>query len=406
MKVLLANKFWFRNGGSEAVLFAERDFLLQSGFSVCEFAMEDPRNVPSAFAPYFVSNKEYRRSPVGALGSVANGLSLIHSVEAVRKFRALLDAQRPDIVHCHNVYHQLTPSIFRVAKSRGLPVVLTLHDYKPVCPTYLRLKHGTVCSDCIDGGVFNVVKNRCAEGSLGRSSLLYAEAKVHQWARSYERVDAVIAPSRFLANAVAGRFAPEHIHVVPNGVDTDRIQASDVDAGYVLYLGRVSKEKGIKTLLEAHKRAAGAFALKVCGTGPLLQALRGAAPDAEFLGHRTGNGLAEIIAAASLIVVPSECYENCPMSILEAMAFGKPVVASRIGGIPELVAHGETGLLANAGDAEDFASHIMSLMREPQTRRIFGRAARERAHAHFSLQQHNSALLSVYERLLNRGSGN
>jgi glycosyltransferase involved in cell wall biosynthesis len=399
MKVLLANKFFYRRGGAEVVFLDERRFLLEEGISVLDFAMQDEQNLETAYSTYFVSKKSYREK-AGPIATLRAGLSLIHSFEAVSKFRALLDAERPDIVHFHNIYHQLTPSIISAAKSRGIPVVLTLHDFKPVCPTYLRLRHGAVCSECVDGDFFQVVRHRCAEGSLARSALLYAEATFQRLAGNYEKVDLFIAPSEFLAAGVSARFPRERIRVLPNGVDTARITRSDRDDGYVLYVGRISHEKGIRTLLEAHRRSGRAFTLKICGTGPLLDELQRTYPDATFLGYRTGDELAAIIAGASLVVVPSECYENCPMAVLEAMGYGKPVVASNIGGIPELVIDGENGLLFQTGNADHLAGKIAELAGDPNVRHRFGRRGRERVEQRYSLIHHNEQLLAIYRGLM------
>ena len=173
MKILLANKFFFRNGGSEVVLFQERDFLMKSGAEVVDFSMQDERNFESPYSPYFVENQSYvndaRRK---AFGRLASAIKFVHSAEAVRKIGQLIDREKPDIVHCHNIYHQLTPSIIGAAKRRGVPVVLTLHDYKTVCPTYLRLREGRPCSDCLDHGFMRALTNRCADGSLGKSTTL------------------------------------------------------------------------------------------------------------------------------------------------------------------------------------------------------------------------------------------
>lgn len=399
MRVILANKFFFRNGGSEAVFFEERAFLISQCIEVADFSMEDPRNLDSNFNAFFVSAKSYRNGSMRPLEKVRNAISMVHSFESTSRLRKLIDSFAPDLMHCHNIYHQLTPSIMGIARKRGVRVVLTLHDYKPVCPTYLRLKHGTLCSDCIDGDFANVLKNRCAEGSLAKSALLYAEALFHKWARSYENADLVIAPSEFLAKSAAHRFDGAKLRVLRNGVDTCRITASTEDAGYVLYVGRLSAEKGVRTLLDAHRGLGTHIKLRVCGAGPLLETLRFEYPDVEFMGHKTGSELQAIMASASCIVVPSECYENCPMSILEAMAHGKPVVASSIGGIPELVEDGHTGLLFPPGDAQAIRDLLEGLMGDTARRRKLGAAARARAEREFSLRLHNKRLLELYGEL-------
>jgi glycosyltransferase involved in cell wall biosynthesis len=328
---------------------------------------------------------------------------LIHSPEAVRMIGRLIDRTQPDIVHCHNIYHQLTPSIIGAAKRRGVPVVLTLHDYKPICPVYTRLRHGEVCSQCSGNRFSQVVKNRCADGSIGKSALLFAEAWVQRLLGSYEKVDTLVAPSEFMrASVTQHRFPRGRVAVIYNGIDCAAIAPTSEDQGYVLYLGRLSAEKGVETLLAAHAQIADRVPLVIAGTGPLQQSLRARYPKAKFLGHLSGSALQSTIRGSSIVVVPSEWYENCPMSVLEAMAFGKPVVASDIGGMPELVVHGETGLLYPPGDRSRLQSHLSLLMSELSLRRAYGAAARSRAEERFSLQQHNRALMRLYLNVVNR----
>ena len=404
VKVLLANKFFFGNGGSEAVMFHERDFLRTAGVDVVDFAMDDPRNRPSPHASTFVGNQNYADQSRGG-SRLRTAWQLIHSSEAVRKIGAVIDKTQPDLMHCHNVYHQLTPSIIGAAKRHGVPVILTLHDYKPVCPTYLRLRDGRVCSECLEHGFSKVVRNRCAEGSITKSGLLYVEAVVQRLLGNYEKLDALIAPSRFMRDSVTRRFPIDKITVIPNGVDTESTRVSDEDGNYVLYIGRLSPEKGIETLLEAHAGIAEHVPLVVAGTGHMERDLRVRFPRARFVGHLSGTDLEQTIRRASLVVVPSNCYENCPMSVLEAMAFGKAVVGSEIGGIPELVVHGETGLLFPAGDIAALQRCLTDLMGNPELRRNFGVAGRKRVEESFSLVRHNTALMRLYERVIESSKG-
>ncbi len=400
MKVLLANKYFFLNGGSETVFFQEREYLRSNGIDVIDFSMHDERNFNSNETAYFVTNKNYT-SNIGKPGKLSAALSLVHSPESTKKIGELIDATKPDLLHCHNIYHQLTPSIIGIAKKRGVPVVLTLHDYKLVCPTYLRLKHGQLCSDCLGGNFSNVLRHRCANGSLANSALLYVESVVQRRLGNYEKVDRVIAPSHFMAESVKSRFPVEKLRVIPNGIDIGKVSAYNRNEVYALYIGRLSREKGIKTLLEAYRRYEIHVPLKVCGTGPLLEELSSKSlPKVEFLGYKSGVEVQTLIAKSSFIVVPSEWYENCPMSVLEAMAYAKPVIASRIGGIPELVADKSTGLLHEPGNIDELATCINQLAEDSSMRESFGFAARQRVENDFSLQKHNTALMAVYRELV------
>ncbi|MBV8634600.1 MAG: glycosyltransferase family 4 protein [Burkholderiaceae bacterium] len=399
MKALMANKFFFRNGGSETVFFQEREFLLENGHDVVDFAMDGERNLPSAYEGHFVANRSY--SGGGKLAKVKDAVSFIHSSEAVSKIGRLIDETKPDLVHCHNIYHQLTPSIIGAAKKRNVPVVLTLHDYKPVCPTYNRLRaDATPCSDCLDGDFSRVVKNRCAEGSLGKSVLMYAEAVVQRAMGNYEQVDAFVAPSRFMQDSIARRIPRERVRLLYNGIDPTAIAPHYDDDGYVLYLGRLVREKGVETLLRAHAAAKGAWRVVIAGTGPLGDALKVKYDPKVFVGHLSGEALQDTIRRAAAVVVPSEWYENCPMSVIEAMAYGKPVIGSRMGGIPELVDEGKTGFLFEAGNAEQLTTAVEHLMAQPALRRQMGEAARLRVEREFTLERHNAGLMDIYQSVL------
>lgn len=401
MKVLIANKFFFRNGGSEVVMFQERDYLKKNGVEVLDFSMFDKRNLESRYSSYFVSHQSYGENGQGTAGRLLSAFRFIYSPEAVKKIGEAIDEEQPDIVHCHNIYHQLTPSIIAAAKRRHIPVVLTLHDYKTVCPVYTRLRNGQACSDCLDMNFTNVLKHRCADNSLSKSVLLFAEAVVQKMLGNYEKVDMLLAPSQFMADSVTQhRFPKERVRLLYNGIDVDSINPPDTDRNYILYMGRLSPEKGAQTLLDAHSMLNIPAELVIAGTGPLEKSLRERYPKARFVGHVTGQTLHQILQDAAMVVVPSEWYENCPMSVLEAMAYGKPVIASNIGGIPELVADGETGLLFNPGNKQALRDCLSALVGDVALRRRYGTAGRKRVESHFSLDNHNKRLFQAYTSLV------
>ncbi|XIA67823.1 glycosyltransferase family 4 protein [Bradyrhizobium sp. TZ2] len=327
------------------------------------------------------------------------GLGVHSFAEAVKQITHLIRDEKPDLMHCHNIYHQLTPSIINAAARQTIPVVLTLHDFKPVCPIYSQLWNGELCTKCSDGRFEALLVQRCADGSIGRSALLWAEARYHAAARGYQRVDMFVAPSRFMRDNVVRRLGEDKVVHIPNGIDTSRIQPSEHDEGFVLYLGRLSPEKGVETLLRAHAADNAAWRLVVAGSGPLLEGLRSRFPLAEFTGHLTGDALETRLRGASVVVMPSKARENCPLSILEAMAHAKPVVASRIGGIPELIRDGETGLLFEPNDSQQLSNCIRTLLRDSDLRRKFGWQARRIAETEYSLERHGAALLSLYRSL-------
>ena len=399
MKVLLANKYFFLKGGAERVFFQERDYLKSEGVQVVDFAMTHKDNLPSPFEEHFVSNIDYYDCP-NLKSKLAQGVKFIHSLEAVNKISALAAKEKPDIAHLHNIYHQLTPSIIPALKKHGAKVVMSLHDGKLICPAYLMLNQGGICTNCSDGSFWRPFATNCQK-AIGRGLLFMLEAYWHKWARSYEQVDLFLTPSFFLKELVSKTLPARRIQVLRNGVELTSFEAVSDDQGYALYLGRLSREKGLETLGEAHKRVETSVPLKVVGTGPLEEKLRMHYPMVEFLGYKTGAELKNILAHCALVVIPSEWYENCSMVVLEAMAMGKPVIGSKVGGIPEQVDDGKTGLLFEMGNADDLAKKMEMLMRDCGLRRKMGEAARRKVEQEYSFAMHGETLIQIYRSLLN-----
>jgi len=323
----------------------------------------------------------------------------IHSSEAVFNITKLIDAEKPHIAHLHNIYHQLTPSIISVLNKKGVKVVLTLHDGKLACPSYLMLDKGRICNACEGSSFWKPLSKNCL-GSRGQEFLLMLEAYWHKWAKSYEKVDLFLSTSRFYLDLVKRRIHEEKIRVLPNGIDLNSSPLSLKDNGYALYLGRLSREKGIETLLKAHSRMRNGMPLKVVGTGPFESHMRQRYKKAQFLGYLSGIELERVLANASFVVVPSEWYENCPMVVLEAMAIGKAVIGSRIGGIPEQIDDGKTGLLFEMGNVNELVEKMKLLSENTEMRRKLGMLARKKIETKYSLDVHCRQLMQIYKSLL------
>lgn len=394
MNILLANKFFFHNGGAERVFFQERKFLIDNGHRVIDFSMNDERNFPSEFSTHFVPNINYIEDNKLSI-RIRNGLQFINSTIAASKISELIDKEKPVIAHLHNIYHQITPSIITGLKRNNVKIILTLHDYKLICPSYLALRDGSICNECSGKKFWKPISTRCQD-SIFKNMLISFEAFYHKFRQSYDMVDLFIAPSKFIADYTSQRIKSKKIRVLHNGIDIDRYRPNFSDQGYVLYFGRLSKEKGIETLLKAHRTLANKFTLKIIGTGPLEGYLQREYPAAEFYGYKYGQELDNLISNAAFVVVPSEWYENCSMVVLEAMAFGKPVIGSRIGGIPEQINDGETGLLFEMGNSKELSFKIEHLINNPQLRRKMGEAGRIKAEIEYSLEDHNNNLLEIY----------
>lgn len=402
MKILLVNKFFYIKGGAETVYFQERNMLKQAGVEVIDFSMQHENNFPSDYADYFVSNVDYHKGN-NLLGGIKTAVNFIHNAEACKKMQALLEKERPDIVHFHNIYHQLTPAIIKVARDFGCKTVLTAHDYKIVCPSYSMLRDGKVCDSCITGTVFNAFRYRCQDGSASKSLLLSLEATWQYIAKNYQALDVIVSPSDFLRGVIKRTLPDSRIDVIVNGID-DSLPVEDIaDKGYLLFVGRLSREKGAESLLRAHQQMASKIPLKIVGHGPLYNQLIEQYPNAEFLGYvQQGEGLDHLIKHARAVIVPSECYENCSMSVLEAMSFARPVIGARIGGIPEQIRDGVDGVLFEPGNVEELASVLDDFAQRPEKAHLMGRNARERLCEKYALRKHMDTLLNLYQELLSK----
>lgn len=406
MKILLVNKFFFLNGGSETVYFQERDFLINQGHHAIDFSMQHANNYASNYSRYFVSNIDYHGEHTGHIEKITRTLktakSFISNKEAINKIETLISDERPQIAHLHNIYHQLTPAIIPVLKNAGIKVILTLHDYKLICPAYYMLNKNDICNACAGKHFFQATLNRCQEGTLSKSLLLSLEAYWHKYFKSYEMVDMFLTPSQFMANIMAeNRIDREKIVVLHNGIDTNKCNLSTIDNDYILYIGRLSQVKGIETLLRAYKEIKIKIPLKIVGTGPDKDKLQRQYPEAEFTGYKSGSELIKLITEASFSVVPSEWYENCSMSVLESMAYGKPVIGSDIGGIPEQITNGESGFLFEPGNVRELAEKISYLIGNKELRHDMGKASRRIINEKYSLDEHCNKLMNIYGKIIN-----
>lgn len=401
-RLLSLNNYHYRRGGADA-LFLEHDRIFQGlGWDTACFSMRHPSNEPSPWDAHFAEELEFGHdySPTRKLLMASR---VIYSFEARRKIARLLDQWRPDVAHAHNIYHHLSPSVLDALRARGIPTVLTAHDLKLACPAYKMLNRNGVCERCRGGNLTHVVRHRCVHDSLSVSALVMVESALHRSLGLYRRnLDCVATPSRFFATKLAEWGWPaERLRHVPNFVRANQYQPRFEPGDYALYFGRLSAEKGLGTLIDAAAQAG--VSLRIAGTGPLERQFKRQAadvPNVRFEGYVAGEALHELVRAARVVVLPSEWYENAPMSVLESYALGKPVLGARIGGIPELIVEGQTGLLFPSGDRDQLAERLRQLWQmSEQTLAELGRAARERVCRQFTEQHYVESMLALYSSL-------
>lgn len=403
MNILSVNKYYWRKGGSEAVFFNEMDMLQKHGHTVVPFSMKSDKNFETPYSTYFADEVDY--TAPGVRAKLSNAAKIIYSFDAKKKIRCLLSDFKPDIAHFHIFQHQLSPSVFGPLRDSDVPIVLTLHDLKPLCPVYTMYSNGVICEKCKGGKFINCTLNRCTKNSLLGSFVNTVEMYFHELMGYYRSVDKYISVSNFYrSKMIEYGYDQNRIVHIPNYIELDDYKYKPSDNGYVLYFGRLSKEKGLQTLLDAAKTLTG-IPFYIAGAGPIEEHLHSRIineniDNVTLLGFKTGDELNKLISEASIVVVPSEWYENCPMSVLESFASSKPVIGSNIGGIPELIEDGVDGFIFEPGDSINLAEIITSAWNIRSTLPDMGSQGRHKIAQQYNAERHYDLLSSVYASVL------
>jgi len=401
--IVSINNYHYRRGGADVVFLEHNRLFEERGMRVVPFAMRHPRNLPSPWESHFVEEVELGNT-YGPLEKLRNAAKAIYSFEARRKLGALIDEVAPALCHAHNVYHHLSPSILSLIAGRGIPLVMTLHDLKLACPNYTMLSRGEVCERCKGGKLYNAAVGRCMKGSLALSAWVTVESYLHAWLQSYARnVDVFVVPSQFfIEKFVEWGFERQRFVNIPNFVAVEQLEAEYASGDRIVYVGRLSREKGLVTLVRA--AASAKVGVTLIGTGPeaanvaaLAEAERA---DVRFAGYLNGRELHDAIRAARAVVLPSECYENAPLAVLEAYALGKPVIGSNLGGIPELIQQGKTGYVFTPGDVESLATVLRQVFDTTDGAIAeMGRASRVLVEREYTEQHYFDRMLALYRSL-------
>lgn len=413
MRILLINKYAFLKSGTERYLFNLKALLEQNGHEVELFAMQNPQNEACRYAAAFPPLIDFYET--GVWGKLQGAGRVIWYREAARLLARVLDDFCPDVVHLFNIYHQLSPSLLPEIVKRHIPIIHTLNDYKLICPNYLLYTQNAPCTRCLSGQYHHVIRHRCLHGSLAWSTLAMVEMTLHKAWRVYEKyVQTFVAPSHFLHDKLLQAGIPStQIRHIPYFLNThdltlsschpfDNLRAGSVTPSppYLAYFGRLSPEKGLATLLQAMALVPEAR-LVVIGNGPLRPHLITLAHELQlenvhFAGYLSGEPLWSAVSQAQFTILPAEWYELFGQSIIESLALGVPVIASNTGGIPELIQHGETGLLFPPGDVSACAGAIRFLWHNSQSRQEMGERGRDWVLATFAPEAHYQAVFSLY----------
>ncbi|MGB8956644.1 MAG: glycosyltransferase family 4 protein [Tumebacillaceae bacterium] len=411
MKVLIVHNLYRDRGGEERYIELHRRLLEERGHEVSLFT-KDSRDVASKW------------------DKLTLPLSMTHSSASAREMRDLLKRERPDVVHVNNLFPLISPSVLAVVKDAGIPLVMTLHNYRLLCPigTFLN-PQGQMCEKCADGNSLHCFTNNCRGGQA--ESLAYAvSSQFHKMTDVFAKyVDAFICPSRFSQQKLAQYgFDVSKTTVIPHYVDAPEAtvmeQATEArlnneaapeptadqhfEEPYITYVGRLYPEKGILTLIRAMERLPH-IRMKVLGTGPLRPQVEAEIRQrkldhVELMGHVTGDVFHRLVTGARFSVLPSECYEGMPYSALENLSFGKPMVATNIGGLPEVIEDGVTGLLFPFGDEVLLAARIEELWTDDAMRRRFAENCLQRHAERFSPDRYYQSVMGLYQTVIERGN--
>ena len=379
MRVLLVNKFLYPKGGAETYVFKLGEMLEAKGHEVEYFGLENEKNIVGNSVGAYVSDMDFSK---GVSKNLTAPLRIIYSHEARRKLRKVLRDFKPDIVHLNNIQFHLTHSIiieankFRKKTKSDLKIIYTAHDYQLICPSHgLFDREIRVCEKCLGGNYTHCLRTKCVKGSFMKSLLGMMDAYIWKISKAYSYIDTIICPSRFLKDKLdtQKRFADKTI-ALHNFIEDRTGDITEKD-NYILEFGHLSRDKGTNTLLEVAKRMPDEKFV-FAGYGAAVEDMKDI-PNTEYVGFKTGDELSNLIRRAKCSVYPSEWYENCPFSVIESQMFRTPVICSRMGGIPELLQENKTGLLFEAGNADDLKEKLEYFLYTPDVAESFTRNCKD-----------------------------
>ena len=385
MKILLSNKFYYRRGGDCIYMLNLEQLLKSHGHQVAIFAMDYPKNEKTEWRKYFPSNMNKLMAFTRPFGSN----------EVKSKFKSLLKDFQPDVVHLNNIHTQLSPILAEIAHKNGIKVVWTLHDYKLLCPRYDCLKNGNeICELCFNGNKTPCKTYKCIKGSTLASFIGFQEAIKWNRKRLENDTDLFICPSKFMANKMRqGGFSKEKIYTLYNFIDIEKCKRDNFNKeNYYCFIGRLSHEKGIKTLIEAANQLP--YQLIIIGGGPLETEMKQLAKkNITFIGFKQWNEIKEIAGKARFSVIPSEWYENNPLSVIEAQCIGTPVLGARIGGIPELIEDNISGMTFESRNVDDLKKKIEEMFNFPFNYHDIAQKAQEK----YNAETYYKEILNLYK---------
>jgi len=399
ISVVNISQNYYVRGGSDRYFFSLGELLEKHGHQVIPFASNQPQNQQTDWSKYFPRGVDFEQPNPMDISR------FLYSAPAAKAINRLVKENQPQIAHLHIYYGQLTSSILSPLRKAGIPIIQTLHEYKLVCPVYTMISHGEVCEDCQGHDFWKAAIKKCNRDSFSRSVLSAVEAYLAQQLGAIEKVDHFITVSDFQRRKLIELGVPqEKLTRVHNFIDISHVVPSQKQGEYFLYFGRLEKLKGIFTLVEA-AAAIPDVPLIILGDGEAREELetwieeRGIT-HIKVLGAKGGEELKEFIANSICSILPSEWYENCPLAVLESLAYGRPVIGTNIGGIPELIIDGVDGYIVPCKDVAKLRARLVYLAEHRDEALEMGAKGRKKVETQFCAEKHYQEILDVYHKVI------
>lgn len=412
MRILIVNYRYFISGGPEKYMFNIKKILESHGHEVIPFSIHSNKNVETEYSKYFVEPigsrdatyfDEVKKTPKSIIQMLSRS---IYSFEVKKALKKEIKEVKPDLIYTIHFVNKLSPSVIDAAKECGVPIVSRLSDYFMLCPRFDFLKNKKICEDCLTKGYKSCIKNKCVKNSKFASIIRVFSMKFHDLIKIYEKVDYFITPSNFLRNKlISNGYDENKIKCIPT-FTTSQIKDNSKIGDYALYFGRISEEKGVEIAVKAFEKLL-EKKLVIMGDDTTDEAKRlkeyiskRNIKNINFVGFKKGEELNEIIKKSRYVLIPSIWYDNLPNTALESFSNGKPVIASNVGSLPELVEDGKNGYLFTPGNVEDLISKINMIDNDENIIKM-GEYSKCILREKFSEEKHYSELLKVFEKVLN-----
>lgn len=409
MRILLINYRYFISGGPEKYMFNIKKLMEDNGHEVIPFSIHSNKNVETEYSKYFVEPigsrdatyfEECRKTPKIIWQMISRS---VYSFEVKKALQKEIEEIKPDLVYIIHFVNKLSPSVIRGAKQMKIPVVLRLSDYFLLCPRFDFICRKKVCEKCLNKGYMSCIKERCVKGSFFASVVRILSMKIHKLLKIYDDVDAFITPSQFLKDKLINAgFDSEKIYCIPTFTSSKTEIGENKIGKYGLYFGRITEEKGVETVVKAYEKMHD-YNVKIMGDDTTEEAIRlkkyvvdHRLNNIEFIGFKSGAELEEIIKGARFTLIPSIWYDNLPNTALESFQYSKPVIASNIGSLPELVTDGVNGYLFEPNSVDDLIKKI-KLFNDNESVVIKGENSRKKLDSKFSSQNHFDNLINIFD---------